>query len=603
MIGRSCRSRKVRRLPHNTPAAPAVRETLERILTSETFGRSERARNLLRYLVEQEQAGHADRLKGFAIAVDVFGKDADFDPSTDAVVRVQAGRLRELLAHYFAAEGAAEPIRITVPRGSYVPAYEVDLDRHAPIPDDAHPPPDGQAPHAESAESGHGIIDPALAAADGGPPPSGAQMMRQLKFFWGAMAVIILMLGFLVYRINEPAPGDQVAASAVGMPAETSSIAGLAALEALPPVYISQKSDAEGPTRVASVLRTGLSGFDTVDFIGRDIAESEPDNPLQFVFVVGAGLAEGDVLVELQHSASGKVLLSRMLPAAEVATSKLDDTIADILSSTAPASGTIYGHIDQLGIQAGLTACLLLNDDYYLAETEDKHAEAYRCFEQLARENAKSPLIYAEMASLHMEAVRDGYGYPSGATADQALALGYRAVQMVATSPYAHRSYGFLNQRIGNSEEATRWMRKAYELNTYDLSMAAAYGYALIFSGNYREGAPIMERAVEASSAHPSWWDYGLFLARFMLDDIAKFERAAEALVTAKRGHYIAVRAIAADCAGKPELAKQLVDELVVEFPDFAHNPRAFFVEGKYPPEMTDKLLDALRQAGLGGPS
>jgi hypothetical protein len=132
MIGCSAPVRKVRRLQHNTPAAPAVRETLERILASETFGRSERARNLLRYLVEQEQDGHADRLKGFAIAVDVFGKDADFDPSTDAVVRVQAGRLRELLAHYYATEGAAEPIRIGIPRGSYVPAYEVDPDRHPP---------------------------------------------------------------------------------------------------------------------------------------------------------------------------------------------------------------------------------------------------------------------------------------------------------------------------------------------------------------------------------------------------------------------------------------------------------------------------------------
>jgi hypothetical protein len=577
-----------------------VRETLERILASETFGRSERARNLLRYLVEQEQEGHADRLKGFAIAVDVFGKDADFDPSTDAVVRVQAGRLRELLVHYYATEGAAEPLRITVPRGNYVPAYEVDPDRHAPPSDDTLP--DGQTPHVEAAEPADGI-DPALAAESGGPPPSGAQMMRQLKFFWGAMAVIILMLGFLVYRINEPTPGDQIAASAVGMPSETSSIAGLAVLEALPPVYISQESDAEGPTRVASALRTGLSGFDTVDFIGRDIAESEPDNPLQFVFVVGPGLADGDVLIELQHSASGKVLLSRVLPAADVVAPKLDDTIADILSSTAPASGTIYGHIDQMGIQTGLTACLLLNDDYYLAESEEKHEKAYRCFEDLARENAKSPLIYAEMGSLHMEAVRDGYRYPPGATAETALALGYRAVQMVATSPYAHRSYGFLNQRIGNSDEATRWMRKAYELNTYDLSMAAAYGYALIFSGNYREGAPIMERAVEASSAHPSWWDYGLFLARFMQNDVAKSERAAEALVTAKRGHYIAARAIAADCAGKPELAKQLLDELVVEFPEFATNPRAFFVEGKYPPAMTEKILGALRQAGLGGPS
>jgi tetratricopeptide (TPR) repeat protein len=577
-----------------------VRETLERILASETFGRSERARNLLRYLVEQEQAGHADRLKGFAIAVDVFGKDADFDPSTDAVVRVQAGRLRELLSHYFAAEGAADPIRITIPRGSYIPAYEIDPERHAPASNGAQLPPDGQTLHAEAVEAVH-AIDPALAAVEGAIPPSGAQMMRQVKFFWGAMAVIILMLGFLVYRINDPAPGEQVAASASGIPAATSSID--AAAEALPPVYISLKSQAEGPVRVASVLRTALSGFDTVDFIGRDLEQETPVNPLQFVFQVGLGLAEGEVSIELQHSASGKVLLSRVLPASDVGTAKLDDTIADILSSTVPASGTIYGHIDQLGLQTGLTACLLLNDDYYLAESEEKHEAAYRCFEELARENAKSPLIYAEMASLHMEAVRDNYGYPPGATTDQALALGYRAVQMVATSPYAHRSYGFLNSRIGNSAEATRWMRKAYELNTYDLSMAAAYAYALIFSGSYKEGAAIMERAVEASSAHPSWWDYGLFLARFMLDDTARSARAAESLATAKRGHYLAVRAIAADCTGKPELARELINEIVLEHPKFAADPRAFFVEGQYPPAMTEKLLGALRHAGLGGPS
>ena len=116
-------------MQHATPAAPAVRETLERLLASETFGRSERARKLLRYLVEREQAGEADRLKGFSIAMDVFGKDGDFDSSTDAVVRVQAGRLRELLQQYFANEGVAEPVRIAIPRGGYVPAYELNAIR------------------------------------------------------------------------------------------------------------------------------------------------------------------------------------------------------------------------------------------------------------------------------------------------------------------------------------------------------------------------------------------------------------------------------------------------------------------------------------------
>ena len=122
-------TREDRHLQHATPAAPAVRETLERLLASETFGRSERARKLLRYLVEREQAGEADRLKGFSIAMDVFGKDGDFDSSTDAVVRVQAGRLRELLQHYFANEGIAEPVRIAIPRGGYVPSYELNAIR------------------------------------------------------------------------------------------------------------------------------------------------------------------------------------------------------------------------------------------------------------------------------------------------------------------------------------------------------------------------------------------------------------------------------------------------------------------------------------------
>ncbi|WP_186307261.1 hypothetical protein [Mesorhizobium amorphae] len=34
---------------------------------------------MLRYLVEREQSGEADKLKGFSIAIDVFGKDSGFD--------------------------------------------------------------------------------------------------------------------------------------------------------------------------------------------------------------------------------------------------------------------------------------------------------------------------------------------------------------------------------------------------------------------------------------------------------------------------------------------------------------------------------------------
>ncbi|MBA3446123.1 MAG: hypothetical protein H0T56_00670, partial [Pseudaminobacter sp.] len=491
-----------------------MRETLERILASRTFARSERARLLVRYLVEREQAGDAGLLKGFAIAVDVFGKDAGFDSSADAVVRVQAGRLRELLAQYFATEGANEDLRIVIPRGSYVPVYEA------------------QSRQTEAAPAG------AAAPVSEAAGPWRAQMMRQLHFFWAAMAVIIVMLGILIFRIAEPtlpAGGEMAALADAG---SVASIAAPAPVELLPPVHIRVTSDAELAQRASSVLPTGLSGFDTVDFIDKDIAiGASPADPLQFMFQVSSGPAQGAIAIELQHVATGKVLLSRVLEA-KVGQSEIDDVIADILSATAPASGTIYGHIEQSGPQSGLIGCLILNDDYYMAQTPERHEAAYRCFEGLADLDSKSPLVYAELAGLHLEAVTDRYPYPPNATTELALGFGHRAIQMGATSPSAHRAYGFLNSRIGNSPEAVRWVRKAYELNVYDLSMAAAYGYTLIFSGNYKDGAPIMEHAVDASSAHASWWDYGLFLAQFMLNDMKKAERATETLITAKRAHY-----------------------------------------------------------------
>jgi len=41
----------------------------------------------------------------------------------DTIVRVEAGKLRKRLEEYYADEGAAAPVRIEVPKGSYVPQF------------------------------------------------------------------------------------------------------------------------------------------------------------------------------------------------------------------------------------------------------------------------------------------------------------------------------------------------------------------------------------------------------------------------------------------------------------------------------------------------
>ncbi|MEO0544001.1 MAG: hypothetical protein AAFY99_09320 [Pseudomonadota bacterium] len=78
---------------------------------------------MLQYVVDQHLAGHGARIKGFTIAQDVFGKSDDFDPAMDAVVRVQAGRLRDQLKTYYENEGSDNSLRISIPRGTYVPVF------------------------------------------------------------------------------------------------------------------------------------------------------------------------------------------------------------------------------------------------------------------------------------------------------------------------------------------------------------------------------------------------------------------------------------------------------------------------------------------------
>jgi len=101
----------------------AIAAQLERILDHPEFEATERMRSLLSYIVTETLAGNAARLNGYSIATDVFGRDADFDPARDPVVRVQAGRLRRALERYYLVAGGEDPVRIDIPKGCYVAVF------------------------------------------------------------------------------------------------------------------------------------------------------------------------------------------------------------------------------------------------------------------------------------------------------------------------------------------------------------------------------------------------------------------------------------------------------------------------------------------------
>ena len=102
----------------------AERSELQTVLHSPLFSRSPALTHLLSYLCEKTFAGETDQIKEYSVAVDVFDRQDSFDQDTDSIVRVQANRLRKRLSEYYASEGAADPIHITIPVGQYVPAFQ-----------------------------------------------------------------------------------------------------------------------------------------------------------------------------------------------------------------------------------------------------------------------------------------------------------------------------------------------------------------------------------------------------------------------------------------------------------------------------------------------
>ena len=111
--------------------AEAVRAELDRVLASTGFQNASRSSRLLRHVTERTLAGDADQLKEYTVGVEVFDRDASYDPRLDSIVRVEAGRLRSRLDEYYATGGATSTIRIEIPRGGYVPQFI----RRAPTPD------------------------------------------------------------------------------------------------------------------------------------------------------------------------------------------------------------------------------------------------------------------------------------------------------------------------------------------------------------------------------------------------------------------------------------------------------------------------------------
>ena len=137
--------------------ARLVRRHLEQIKASHAFTSSKRSQDFLAFVVERALRRDLDSLRERMIGVEMFGRPIDYDTGNDSVVRVKATEVRRKLAEYYLEAKDRSPVRIDLPRGSYVPRFVFASVEAAPesAPEDTLP---GDAEPQSRLESARGAL-------------------------------------------------------------------------------------------------------------------------------------------------------------------------------------------------------------------------------------------------------------------------------------------------------------------------------------------------------------------------------------------------------------------------------------------------------------
>lgn len=113
------------RVDVQTPDADIIREQLDKICSRPDFQKSRRLVDFLGFVVNETLDGNTDTLKAYTIGLEVFERPDSFDPITDTIVRVNAGKLRRALERYYLGPGRRDKILISIPKGRYVPVFQI----------------------------------------------------------------------------------------------------------------------------------------------------------------------------------------------------------------------------------------------------------------------------------------------------------------------------------------------------------------------------------------------------------------------------------------------------------------------------------------------
>ncbi|TCM22271.1 TolB-like protein [Novosphingobium sp. PhB165] len=601
-------------------------DALSRVVGSATFRSSPRLAELLTHLVTQTVAGHADRLKGYAIALDVFGRDEDFDASSDSIVRVQMTRLRKALVEHYAGEGQDDPVRIVIQRGSYVPtledapvrtyAPEPALVTAAPIPPTNEVPPGTETALTDAADR-NGPAEPEAHAPPAMDTPPieprredmihSASALNLRRRAWVLLAVLALVSALLIVYW----PGDE----------RDTAIARAGEMPQGPTVFVVPFA-LSGASPEITQVRDGIQ-YDLVNYlsqlpnlavIGLDengvspaVERRAKAAPRGSSFVLqGSVVAAGDkfrVNSSLVRIPGGVVVWSQNSDLLSYDPKHLLQLQSEIALGVASRLGQPYGVIHETmrqdlenhrDVSMEHYFCELRAFEFMRSKQPGTLGPVKECLERAVAANPNYSNGWALLSWVHTyQAVAEGTG-----SSQAALDAASRAVAANATNAQAYQFLAIARFHNGDFDAAREAIGKALEISPNNSEILADASRLLGVLGEHDIAPALAQKAIQLNPGHPAWYWSGLVIDALFREDGAQAVHYAR-LNAEDRGlipRYLLASAYALD--GQVQAAGKVLDQAAKDYPKVARDRRQLVRELHMP----DFVTRPLEEHGLLGP-
>jgi tetratricopeptide (TPR) repeat protein len=564
-----------------------LRAAVTRAVQAPRFATSPRLSRLLKFLVDEAIAGRGAALKGYTIGLEVFDKRDDFDPSQDPIVRVQMGRLRQALELYYHNEGATDPIRIMLIKGSYLPTFEL-TEQTADGATALQQPTDrglNPVPVAAGAET----ITQALGAmAAASPKPTVSMVEAARAPAWLPHVTVIAALGLIasiafMSTTFVPRPTGPAMITLLQTPSPSA--------QWRPKIRVYAEA---APGSAALIFKTdllgGLATYTILDTVAAEHAEpssDELDRSAVFTLTIQAKAQDTEATVRLTDNIQKRVVWASSETGNDLATKDGRQRATEkLIRLLLQQRGVLFTYLATRSNLDPRLTCLVRSGlviSFRDAEPE-AISKAKRCLADMIASEVAVPLAQAFYANLHLPP------FDHKTTPDHALRLAHDALVAGPRNSIAHRSMMAAYWNSGQIEPALQMGARAVAANPLNADVAAAYGFRLVTSGAYRDGLTILSAAMRDLLPGDTCWELGLFLGYLGLGEDAMAASIGARLPRGDRADLTAARVVALKLLGRHDEAREDLKQLTTRLPKLAPAPQTAFSSLRLHGPLNDRL-------------